>query len=132
MELALAQQAMEQAVKKAQDMGVPMSLAVVDEGGHLVMCLRMDGAGWLTTDIAKGKAYTAAAFRRSTAELAERLGSHPSFLNAINALQPGVMAVGGGVPMVRDGKVIGGIGASGGTAAQDEECARAGLAGLLD
>lgn len=76
----------EQAVEKAQALQVLMSLAIVDEGGHLVMLLRMDGAGWLTTDIARGKAYTAAAFRRSTAELAERLGSHPSFLSAINAM----------------------------------------------
>ena len=90
-----------------------MSLAIVDGGGHLVLLVRMDGAGWLTTDIARGKAYTACAFRRPTSELAERMANHPSFLNAINAVQPGVMAVGGGVPAVREGRVIGGIGARG-------------------
>lgn len=127
MDLALARKIIEKACQKAQSLGLALSFAVVDEGGHLVMCLRMDGAGWLTTDIAKGKAYTAIAFRRSTTEMAERMSSHLSFLNAVNALHPGIIAAGGGLPIEINGKMIGAIGASGATAAQDEECARSGL-----
>lgn len=107
-----------------------MSFAVVDSGGHLVALARMDGAPFLTTEIATGKAYTAAAFKAPSAEVAKRFEGRVQFTASISVVSHGRFTPGmGGVPIVVDGEVVGAIGASGGTGEQDVAAVEAALAG---
>lgn len=117
---------------KADELGVPMVIVVVDDSGIQKAFARMDGTGVASIDLATGKAYTAAAFRTATSDLAERVSQDParlaSFTNA-----PGVVLLGGGVPLKSGDAVVGGIGCGGGSPEQDTECAQAGadaLAGM--
>ena len=114
---------------KANEIKVPMSFAVVDAGGHLIALVRMDGAGLLTPSIAQSKAYTAAMFRRASAELGKIAETRPQFFTSIvNIGSVPLIAGGGGVPIRQGTEVVGAVGASGGTPDQDVECAQAGLA----
>lgn len=100
---------------------VPMSFAVMDAGGHLLALTRMDGAPWITSDVAQGKAWTAAAYGSPSAAQKEKMATMPSFAQAITAMTHGrYTPQTGGVPVYRDGELLGGIGASGGTGEQDE------------
>ena len=118
------------AARKAASLGVPMDIAVVDDGGHLIVFNRMDGAKLSSIDIAISKAWTAACARRPTHEYAEIAGpGKPAF--GIHVSNDGrFMIVGGGLPIVVDGRVVGGIGCSSGTVQQDREVAMAGLQAL--
>lgn len=118
------------ALQKASELGVGVSVAVVDHYGHLLVVRRMDGVGFFTTDIARHKAFTAVAFRAETAQLAERLGQVPFFAGGPNVTGGRLVFLGGGVPVRRDGRVVGAIGVAGARVEQDEECARAGLTAL--
>ena len=109
---------------KAEELGVPMSIAVVDEGGHLVALERMDGAGFATPEIAWGKAWTAAAWRAPSAALAERMGSDPAFSAAVTAATGGRFTPRQGALPLPGG---GAVGASGGSSQQDEDVVQAGL-----
>ena len=108
-----------------------MSFAVVDNAGNPVALARMDGAGWLTAGVAQSKAFTAATFRRPSAEMAELVQTRPHLANSIAglAVRPLLLA-GGGLPLNVGGELLGGVGASGGTEEQDVECARAGLTAI--
>lgn len=107
---------------------VAVSAAVVDGGGHLVAFGRMDGAEIAGPVLAVDKAYTAVANRIATAELAV-LAAPGGELFGIQANGGGRFVIfAGGVPIVADGNVIGGIGVSGASTADDDACARAGLA----
>ncbi|MGH9748520.1 MAG: GlcG/HbpS family heme-binding protein [Candidatus Polarisedimenticolia bacterium] len=119
------------AVRRAAALGVPMDVAVVDEGGHLLAFNRMDGAKISSVDIAVSKAWTAACARRATHEYADIAGAgKPAY--GIHVSNHGrFMIVGGGLPIRLDGHVIGGIGCSSGTIHQDQEVAQAGLNALL-
>jgi uncharacterized protein GlcG (DUF336 family) len=98
-----------------------MSFAVMDPGGHLVALLRMDGAPWVSTDVAQGKAWTAAAYGAPSAAQKDKMAAMPSFANAITAMTHGrYTPQTGAVPVYRDGKLLGALGASGGTGEQDE------------
>ncbi|HEU4403156.1 MAG TPA: heme-binding protein [Candidatus Polarisedimenticolia bacterium] len=121
---------MASAARKAAAIGVPMDIAVVDDGGHLLVFNRMDGAKLSSIDIAISKAWTAACARRATHEYAEIAGpGKPAF--GIHVSNHGrFMIVGGGIPIVLDGQVIGGIGCSSGTVPQDREVAMAGIKAL--
>jgi len=100
---------------------VPMSFAVMDAGGHLLALTRMDGAPWITADVAQGKAWTAAAYGAPSAAQKEKMATMPSFAQAITAMTHGrYTPQTGAVPVYRDGELLGGIGASGGTGEQDE------------
>lgn len=112
----------------AAGLGVPMSFCVVDAAGHPVAFARGDGTALVTVDFAVGKAYTAAAWRMPTSALMgiAQPGA-PGF--GVNTVRPYVLAT-GGVPVARDGVVVGGFGASGGSPEQDEACALAGAAAL--
>lgn len=124
--LSSAEEYIRRAKSKAQELGIHMSFAVVDDTGNLVASVRMDGALWLTIDIARGKAYTAMAFRRPSKAVAERFKDRPAFLNSIVALAPGKLVPGaGGIPIEKDSEIIGAIGASGGTPDEDEMCVQA-------
>jgi uncharacterized protein GlcG (DUF336 family) len=135
--LAEAKKIIEAARKRAEEMNAKMSFAVVDSSGHLVLVERMDGAAWITVDIAIAKAYTAVAFRligerfTDTGQIGAYFADTPSFLIALSISSHGkIIGRGGGVPIIKDGKIIGGLGISGGTSQQDHECCLAGLASL--
>jgi uncharacterized protein GlcG (DUF336 family) len=105
-----------------------MSFAVVDAGGYLIALVRMDGAGLLTPSIAHSKAYTAAVFRRASAELGKMAETRPQFFaRIVNIGSVPLVAGGGGVPIRQGAEIVGAVGASGGTPEQDVECAQAGL-----
>jgi uncharacterized protein GlcG (DUF336 family) len=116
------------AEKKALEVGQPMNIAVADEGGNLIAHVRMDGAWLGSIDISIKKAFTARAFDISTKDLATFSQSGDQFFG-IHASNGGrVMIFAGGVPLKRNGKVVGAVGVSGGTGAQDHEVAEAGAA----
>ena len=116
------------AVDRAAAIGALVSAAVVDQGGHLVHFQRMDGAEIAGPTLAVDKAFTAVAHRIATAELAA-LTQPGGDLWGLQANGGGRYVVfGGGVPCWHDGLVVGAVGVSGGTAEEDAECARAGVA----
>ena len=127
--LAEAEESLSRCIAKAKEMRIEVSVAIVDEYGYLKAFARMDGAGWLTPAIAIGKAYTAVAFRKSTAESAERFKDRVNFAASLNQVSGGrvVLGAAGGLLLEKNSEVAGGIGVSGGTSEEDEECARAGF-----
>lgn len=105
----------------AEDLGVPMSFAVMDPGGHLVALTRMDGAPWISADVAQGKAWTSAAYGAPSAAQKEKMTPMPIFATALTAMTHGRFTPQtGAVPVYRDGTLVGALGASGGTGDQDE------------
>ena len=125
--LSEANQVVHAAVAKAQEMNIRISVAVCDAGGRLVAFNRMDGAIWAGAYGSQGKAVASVAFGRASGELQERAGS--PIISGIAAAEGGHMIVSqGAVPIIRNGVVEGACGVGGGTAQQDEDCARAGVA----
>ena len=121
------------AVRRANELGVKVNVAVTDASGVLVAFQRMPGSFLHSVEIAIDKAFTAASFGFPTTQWVDVIG-HDKALQIGLPLRPRLVIFGGGLPM-RDGPaLIGGIGVSGGSAAQDEDCARAGLraAGLAE
>lgn len=105
----------------ADDLGVPMSFAVMDPGGHLLALTRMDGAPWVSADVAQGKAWTAAAYGVPSAAQKEKMTAMPIFATAVTAMTHGRFTPQtGAVPVYRDGMLLGALGGSGGTGEQDE------------
>ena len=116
------------AEKKAAEIGQPMNIAVADEGGNLVAHVRMDNAWLGSIDISINKAYTARAFDLPTKDLAANSQSGDQFFG-IHASNGGrVMIFAGGIPLKRDGRVVGAVGVSGGMGEQDQAVAEAGAA----
>ena len=116
------------AEKKAVEIGQPMNIAVADEGGNLVAHVRMDGAWLGSIDISIKKAYTARAFDLATKDLAEHSQSGGQFFG-IHASNDGkIMIFAGGIPLKKNGRVLGAIGVSGGSGEQDHAVAEAGAA----
>jgi glc operon protein GlcG len=120
---------------KAAEMGLKVNIAIVDDGGHLLAFARMDGARPASAYTAITKATTAATFRQETGPLPRGATDPDPLLNL--SLQNAAAASGGklttlygGVPVVVEGQVIGGVGVGGGTGEQDAEIARAGIAAL--
>jgi len=108
---------------------MPLTIAVLDAGGHLVAFLREDGSGILRPDVAIGKAWGAIGMGINSRMIRDRLADRPSFQNALAAVSGGkFVPVPGGV-LIRDdtGAVIGGVGVSGDTSDKDEACAIAGI-----
>jgi uncharacterized protein GlcG (DUF336 family) len=124
--LVRAQALCEAALVRAQALGVLVSVAVVDDGGHLLAFARMDGAEIAGPVLAPAKAYTAVANSATTQELGE-LSAPGGPLYGLHAASGGRFVVfGGGVPLRRDGRVVGGVGVSGAPdAADDVSCAEA-------
>jgi len=116
------------AAQKAQEIGQPMDIAVVDAGGNLKAHVRMDGAFIGSIDISINKAFTSIAFETQTKDLAPQTQSgQPLF--GINTTNNGrIVIFPGGIPLVRNGEVVGAIGVSTGTVEQDQEVAEAGAA----
>ncbi|MDP9588202.1 GlcG/HbpS family heme-binding protein [Shinella oryzae] len=112
---------------KAEEIGVPMCIAITDESGQLIAFERMDGGKITSTIIAQDKAYTAAGAKRTTESYgsASQPGSPAYGINS--AIGGRLMVVAGGLPVIVDGDVVGAIGLSSGTPAQDTQCAQAGI-----
>ena|SRR5205823_5316409 len=124
--LADARRVVTAAEKKADEIGQPMNIAVVDEGGNLVTHIRMDKAWIGSVDIAINKAWTSRAFDISTKQLAELSQSGDQFFGIHASNRGRVMIFAGGVPLKRGDQVVGGIGVSGGMGKQDQAVAEAG------
>ena len=124
--LSLAQAVVEAARKKAEDIGVPMNIAVVDEGNNLAAFARMDGAWLGSIDIAQNKAYTARAFDMSTRDLAPLCQSGQPLFGIHASNQGRLIIFAGGIPLRAEDQVVGAIGVSGGSVEQDHEVAEAG------
>ena len=128
--LRLAQKAANEALAKCEEGGYQVSVAVVDRGGNIKVLLRGDGAGPHTQDSSARKAYTASSIRRSTQELAELIVKIPN-LQALRDMNERILILGGGLPVILDHEVLGGIGVGGAPGTQlDEACARAGLTSI--
>jgi len=115
----------------AKELGVPMCTAVVDESGVLIAFERMDGGKVSSVPIAIDKAFTAAAARNTTAFYGDESNPRSPTWRIAGSNGGRFSAIGGGVPVIVDGTVVGGIGVSSGTAAQDIEVAEAALARFL-
>jgi len=114
------------AEKKPADIGQPVNIAVVDEGGNLVAHVRMDRALIASIDVSIKKAYTSRACDIATKDLAQLAQPGGQFFG-IHASNDGrIMIFAGGVPLKRDGKVVGAVGVSGGSSDQDHAVAEAG------
>ena len=122
-----AKKAMAAAEAEARKNNWQVVISIVDTGGHLVMLQRLDAQN-ASVDIATGKARTAVNFRRPTKALEDGLAANGSALRILAV--PGVTPLQGGLPIVVDGKIIGAIGVSGVTSAQDEQIAGAGIKAL--
>jgi glc operon protein GlcG len=123
--------------QKAAAMGLNVNIAVVDDGGHLIAFARMDRARPASGYTAITKATTAATFRQATGPVPPGTTDPDPLLNL--SLQNAAAASGGkittlfgGVPIVIDGQVVGGVGVGGGSGEQDAEISRAGIARLMD
>jgi uncharacterized protein GlcG (DUF336 family) len=119
----------DRALAKAVEMKIlPLCVAVLDDGGHLVALKRADGASILRPTIAMGKAWGAIGMGESSRHLALRLKDVPAFLGALSDMSGGkVVPVAGGVLIMDKGIIIGAVGASGATSEEDEACAIAGI-----
>jgi uncharacterized protein GlcG (DUF336 family) len=126
--LADARRVIAAAEKKAQEIGQPMNIAVVDEGGNLVSHVRMDNAWMGSVDISINKAWTARAFDVATKDLAKHSQSGGQFFGIHVSNHGRVMIFAGGIPLKRGNQVMGGIGVSGGSGEQDQTVAEAGAA----
>jgi glc operon protein GlcG len=121
-------QVISRAQAKAAELGVRVTVGVVDEGGLLIALSRMDGALPLSPQIAEAKAVGAAMLYRDGAGLAELAKERPGFFSVADRLVRVPIVPGlGSVLIKRDGKVLGAVGVSGARPEQDQECAEAGL-----
>jgi uncharacterized protein GlcG (DUF336 family) len=116
------------AEEKAKAIKQPMNIAVVDAGGNLVSHVRMDNAWLGSIDISINKAFTSRAFDISTKDLAAPSQPGGQFFGIHVSNHGRVMIFAGGIPLKRDGKVVGAIGVSGGSGEQDQTVAEAGVA----
>ena len=119
-----ADRLIEAATDKANEIGVPQNIAVVDAAGHLLAFRRMDGAKFISVDIALAKAFTAAGARKSTADIGPATQpGQPGY--GIQNLQGGrFTTLPGGIPITVEGAVVGAIGVSSGSTSEDVEVAQ--------
>ncbi|HVG78220.1 MAG: heme-binding protein [Candidatus Rokuibacteriota bacterium] len=108
-------------VRHAQERGFKVAIAVVDDAGHLVACERMDGALWVTPEIARAKANAAAGFRATTLDLEERFSKRMLFADNVATLGDYSLVFGrGGVPVVQGDRIVGAVGVSGAVPADND------------
>ena len=108
----------------------PLTVVVLDAGGHIVVALREDGSGILRREIAEGKAYGALGFGLASRELMGRAAQNPPFFAAVAAASGGRVVPNPGGVLLRDGAgaVVGAVGVSGDTGDMDEACIMDGIA----
>jgi uncharacterized protein GlcG (DUF336 family) len=129
-QLADARRIIAAAEKKSEELGQPMNVAVVDEGGNLIAFERMANAWLGSIDIAQKKAWTSRAFDITTKDLGDNSQSGNQFFGIHASNNGKVMIFAGGIPLKQEGKVVGAIGVSGGSGVQDHAVAEAGAAAL--
>lgn len=131
--LEAAQHAVEACKRKAKEIGVPMNIAVVDNATHLIHFSRMDGAKITSINIAIDKAFTAAGHKIGTHNYKEAVWPGGAAFGIWNTNGNRFTTIGGGLPVVSDkGEILGAIGCSTGTPAQDQEVSQAGIDSLQD
>jgi glc operon protein GlcG len=117
---------------EARSRGLLLSFAVVDAGGHIVAMARMDGARWITPDVALGKAWTAAAYGAPSETEGQKAKNLVAFAAAISTATHGRYTPQiGGLPIEIDGEAAGAMGASGATGQEDEDVVRAAIERVL-
>ncbi|MCP8467500.1 heme-binding protein [Pseudomonas sp. ZM23] len=130
--LQLAMEASQAALDRARELGIRVSIAVCDAGGHLIHLAHMDGVPAHTREIAIDKAYTSACFGFSTSLWAARLDGMSRMVLEGLASRPRMILFGGGVPVLVDGCAVGAVGVSGGSELEDVVCAEAGVQQVVD
>ena len=128
MTLDKAQMVLKAAIAKAKEIGQPMNIAVVDAGTNLTAFMRMDGAWLGSIDIAINKAFTAKAFDLSTLELGRNSQPGDQFFGIYVSNHSRVMIFAGGIPIKENGEIVGAVGVSRSSGAQDQEVAEAAAA----
>lgn len=127
MTLEMAQKVATAAHEASKQFKKAMSVSVVDEAGRLVFYSRADGAGFFTFDTSRAKAMAAASFRRSTMDITEHKDQNPLLWYSLPSVMPAqALPSPGGVPIWKDGHVIGAVGLGGGMPDEDDVCAIAG------
>jgi len=121
--LANAKKVAAAAAKEAANLKINVCIAILDTGGQLVYFERFDVVQWGSIDVATHKAKASVAYKRPTLALENAVKANITYLTL-----DGVSAIEGGVPIIENGKIIGAIGVSGGSAQQDGVCAKAGAA----
>ncbi len=116
------------AEEKAREIGQPMDIAVLDAGRNLKSFARMDDAWLGSIEIAIDKAYTSTSFEMSTEDLASQAQPGQPLFGINTTSNSRVVIFAGGIPIERDGQVVGAVGVSGGTPDQDQQVAEAGVA----
>ncbi|SEJ13393.1 ATP:cob(I)alamin adenosyltransferase [Pseudooceanicola nitratireducens] len=116
---------------KADEIGVPMCIAITDDAGNLVAFERMDGGKVTSSTIAIDKSFTASGAKKATHEYGDASQPGKPAYGIASAIGGRLMVVGGGLPVMVNGQCVGGIGVSSGTPAQDMEVAQAGLDAVL-
>jgi uncharacterized protein GlcG (DUF336 family) len=124
--LTAARAIAEAALAECTSRGFRTSVAVVDRSGNLLVVLRHELAHPVTVEMARSKAYTAVVFRGPTIDFQTDTASDPTRLPQRDV--PGILALGGGVPIYSAEEIIGGVASSGSSQATDDECAKAGAA----
>ncbi|MCW0212504.1 MAG: heme-binding protein [Pseudonocardia sp.] len=127
--LADAQKALAAGLQRADEIGQPMNVAVVDAGGHLLAFARQDGAIRASIDIAQRKALTSVLMNLPTDALTP-LVQPGAELYGLEQTAGGMVAFGGGVPVHRDGELVGAVGVSAGSVEQDTEVATAAVTAI--
>ena len=128
--LELALRVIDGAIVRASELGcVPLTVVVLDAGGHDIALKRQDGSGILRADIARGKAWGALGMGFSSRELAERAQKFPAFFGALASVSQGrLVPAAGGMLIYDDGRnIVGAVGISGDTSDRDEDCAACGI-----
>jgi uncharacterized protein GlcG (DUF336 family) len=130
LDLATANRIIEAGVAEAGGIGRNFSIVVVDSGGHLIAAQRMDGAAFLSWQIALGKAYACAAFRRDGPEL-QQMGGNVAFVDSLVAITGGKFVASlGAARIMEGGQLLGAVGVSGAAPEQDQQVAEAGIRAL--
>lgn len=129
--LARARDCIARGIARARELGFDVAIAVVDDTGHLVACDRMDGAFWVTPEIARAKANAAAAFRATSRDLEERFNKgRQLFAGTVATLGDYRFVFGqGAVPIVEAGRVVGAVGVSGAVPADNDHAIATAAAG---
>ncbi len=131
LDLATAEKIAKRGLERAAEMGLKVSIAVLDDGGNLVYVARMDGAPFHSPNIAMGKAWVSAAWRVPSGETEKKAQAAPYFYESVATMSGGKAVIRqGALPIVIEGKVVGAAGVSGGTSAEDEEIVRVGLTAI--
>ena len=131
--LRQAVECIDRGLARAHELGFRVAIAVVDDAGHLVACHRMDGALWVTPEIARAKANASAAFQASTLDLEERFNQgRQLFASNVATLGDYAFVFGrGAVPIAVDGRIAGAVGVSGAVPADNDQAIAEAAAGPL-